>query len=75
MAWFVLDLVVLRSLSLTVQQQCLCAPTRRDIDLAHLEGRWLDVGVQSMRNLWHIPRKKLALWVCLALSSLPLHLV
>ncbi|KAG2417837.1 hypothetical protein HFD88_000936 [Aspergillus terreus] len=55
--------------------QCLCAPTRRDIDLAHLEGRWLDVGVQSMRNLWHIPRKKLALWVCLALSSLPLHLV
>ncbi|GES61301.1 hypothetical protein ATEIFO6365_0006076000 [Aspergillus terreus] len=55
--------------------QCLCAPTRRDIDLAHSEGRWLDVGVQSMRNLWRIPRKKLALWVCLALSSLPLHLV
>lgn len=74
MEWFVLDFGGARSLSLTVQQQCLCAPTRRDIDLAHLEGRWLDVGVQ-MRNLWHIPRKKLALWVCLALSSLPLHLV
>ncbi|KAJ5153644.1 uncharacterized protein N7500_009083 [Penicillium coprophilum] len=55
--------------------QCLCAPTRGDIDRAHSRGKWLDVGVQSMRNLWHIPRIKLFLWICLAFSSLPLHLI
>ncbi|PGH13119.1 hypothetical protein AJ79_03826 [Helicocarpus griseus UAMH5409] len=55
--------------------QCLCAPTRGDIDFAHSRGKWMDIGVQSIGNLWRIPRRKSFLWTCLAISSLPLHLV
>ncbi|ORY01666.1 hypothetical protein BCR34DRAFT_605840 [Clohesyomyces aquaticus] len=55
--------------------QCLCAPNRRDIDVAHREGRWLDVGVQSLRNLAYITPYKRWIWLLLGLSSLPLHLL
>ncbi|KAJ5817311.1 hypothetical protein N7447_009544 [Penicillium robsamsonii] len=51
--------------------QCLSVPTRLDLD----RGESLDIGILNMRNLSRIPRKKLALWVCLATSSLPLHLL
>ncbi|KAH7378303.1 hypothetical protein BKA66DRAFT_149201 [Pyrenochaeta sp. MPI-SDFR-AT-0127] len=54
--------------------QCLCAPTRTEIDKAHRKMIWLDIGVLSFRNLTHISRKRCVLWVCIALSSLPLHL-
>ncbi|KAE8419468.1 hypothetical protein BDV36DRAFT_294303 [Aspergillus pseudocaelatus] len=55
--------------------QCLSAPTRKDIDRAHGKGRWLDIGVPSIRNLRQGSRKRAILWLCLVLSSLPLHLV
>ncbi|KAB8202251.1 hypothetical protein BDV34DRAFT_215660 [Aspergillus parasiticus] len=54
--------------------QCLCAPTRKEIDRAHQKNQWLDIGVPSMRNLFRISKMKLILWLILALSSLPLHL-
>ncbi|KIW28005.1 uncharacterized protein PV07_07697 [Cladophialophora immunda] len=54
--------------------QCLSAPTRADINAAHLAGRWLDVGVPSLHNLRSIPGKRLVLWLALGVSSLPLHL-
>ncbi|KAB8263109.1 hypothetical protein BDV32DRAFT_9105 [Aspergillus pseudonomiae] len=54
--------------------QCLCAPTRTEIDRAHLKNQWLDIGVSSVRNLFRISKMKLILWLILALSSLPLHL-
>ena len=31
--------------------QCLSAPTRKDIDKAHAQHKWLDIGVPSIRNL------------------------
>lgn len=55
--------------------QCLSAPTRREIDKAHAARCWLDIGVPSVRNLRHISRRRLVLWVLLAASSLPLHLL
>ncbi|KAK6811974.1 hypothetical protein RU639_012298 [Aspergillus parasiticus] len=55
--------------------QCLSAPTRKDIDRAHGKGRWLDIGVPSVRNLRLVSRKRAVLWLLLVLSSLPLHLV
>lgn len=55
--------------------QCLSAPTRKNIDKAHRTGKWLDIGVQSMKNLRFIGPKKLFFWICLAVSSIPLHLV
>ncbi|BCS30579.1 uncharacterized protein APUU_80882S [Aspergillus puulaauensis] len=54
--------------------QCLAAPTRRDVDRAHARGKWLDIGVPSVRNLRQLPRLRLLLWLCLVLSSVPLHL-
>ncbi|MCJ1312051.1 hypothetical protein MMC25_005725 [Agyrium rufum] len=55
--------------------QILTAPTRAEIDEAHTRGRWLDIGVPSVRNLRSISRKRVLLWFGLAFSSLPLHLL
>lgn len=55
--------------------QCLSAPTRKDVDVAHARGKWLDIGVLSIRNLRCISRKRVILWALLGLSSLPLHLL
>ncbi|KAL2832622.1 hypothetical protein BDW59DRAFT_169440 [Aspergillus cavernicola] len=55
--------------------QCLSAPTRQDVDRAHGRKKWLDIGVPSVRNLWRIPKSRLLLWLCLVVSSVPLHLV
>lgn len=55
--------------------QCLCAPDREDIDRLHARGVWMDVGISSLRNLRWIARRRLFLWICLCLSSVPLHLV
>jgi len=55
--------------------QCMTAPSRSDIDCAHQQGKWLDVGIQSVRNLRYVPRWKAVLWLALLLSTLPLHLL
>lgn len=55
--------------------QCMTAPSRSDIDCAHQQGKWLDVGIQSVRNLRYVPRWKVVLWLALLLSTLPLHLL
>ncbi|KAF5374018.1 hypothetical protein D9757_010061 [Collybiopsis confluens] len=54
--------------------QSLCAPTRLQVDRAHQNGTWLDIGMQSMRNLGYTSRRKRVLWILLAASSIPLHL-
>lgn len=56
-------------------QQCLAAPSREDIDLAHEKRDWLEIGVSSVRNLSRISKGRVVLLVCLALTSLPLHLL
>lgn len=53
--------------------QCLAAPTRRDCDIAHARGSWLDIGVPSVRNLFHIQWSCRIVWTLLALSSIPIH--
>ncbi|OJJ99641.1 hypothetical protein ASPACDRAFT_52322 [Aspergillus aculeatus ATCC 16872] len=55
--------------------QCLAAPTRQIIDRAHRKGHWVDIGIPSLHNLSQVSRKHLIFWLCLALSSLPFHLV
>ncbi|GAB7366491.1 hypothetical protein MBLNU230_g8284t1 [Neophaeotheca triangularis] len=55
--------------------QCLTAPTREEADKAHREGRWLDIGVASIRNLFRIKWPKTALWFVLGLTSVPIHLL
>lgn len=55
--------------------QCMSAPTRKEIDRAHASGKWLDVGVQSVRNLFRISWRRAALYWLLGISSVPLHLL
>lgn len=55
--------------------QCLSSPTRQDIDKAHAQNRWLDIGILSVRNLRTITWKRIILWWLLAVTSLPLHLM
>ena len=59
----------------TACMQCLSSPTRQEIDKAHAQSSWLDIGTQSMRNLRWIGRRRQVLWGLLAFSSLPLHLL
>ena len=53
--------------------QVLSSPTRHDIDNAHRIGKWLDIGIPSVRNLWRIQKGKALLWWLLGLSSIPMH--
>ena len=55
--------------------QCLSAPTREEVDKAHAEWYWLDIGVLSFRNLKKIAARRTFLLVLLAMSSIPLHLL
>lgn len=52
-------------------QQCISAPTRDDVDVCHRKKDWMEIGVPSLRNLTRISRKRAALWLVLALSSVP----
>jgi hypothetical protein len=56
--------------------QCLSAPSRNEIDSAHGRGGYMDVGVQSLRNVvsGYLGGRKKVLWWVLMGSSLPLHL-
>ena len=55
--------------------QCLASPNREEVDQAHAKSIALDIGIQSIKNLRYISRKRAFLWALLALSSLPLHLL
>ncbi|KAL2839743.1 hypothetical protein BJY01DRAFT_250343 [Aspergillus pseudoustus] len=55
--------------------QCLCAPTRKDVDRVHQRGGWLNIGVPSLKNIRHVSKRRSALWFCLLVSSVPLHLL
>ena len=55
--------------------QCLSAPTRKEVNVAHAQGKWLDIGVPSMRNLKSIAKVRLYMWLALGLSAVPLHLM
>ncbi len=76
--WLHLAINVLSTLLLGASNygvQCLTSPTREEIDTAHGQHVWLDIGVPSVRNLGRIALSKTALWYLLAASSIPLHLL
>ncbi|KAI9888350.1 MAG: hypothetical protein M1814_000557 [Vezdaea aestivalis] len=60
---------------ISIGMQKLCAPTRQEVDRAHSEGKWLDIGVLSLRNLNKISKGRILIWTALALSSIPVHLL
>ncbi|KAG9196600.1 hypothetical protein G6011_01721 [Alternaria panax] len=54
--------------------QLLVAPTRTEVNNAHKDKRWLDIGIQSSRDLWKVNPKRRMIWMLLMLSSGLLHL-
>ena len=55
--------------------QVLSSPTRKDIDKAHAKHTFLDVGILSTRNLGRIPKRRLALFIIMGVSTIPVHLL
>ncbi|RGP71411.1 hypothetical protein FSPOR_3389 [Fusarium sporotrichioides] len=54
--------------------QTLAAPTRKEVDAAHKAGHWLEIGVQSFKNIRFLGWKKILFWSLFSLSSIPLLL-
>lgn len=76
--WADLATNALSTLLLAASNNCvqlLSAPTRQDIDLAHIRGKWLDIGAPSVRNLPVLGSMRLSLYALLLISSIPLHLM
>ena len=55
--------------------QCASSPTRQECDFAHARGDWLDIGIPGARNLKRIGFQRRVIWLLLALSSAPIHLL
>ena len=76
--WLHLIINVLSTLLLGASNytmQCLASPTREEVDRAHRQNRWLDIGVPSIRNLTRISPHRKILWWLLVISGVPLHLL
>lgn len=76
--WIHLIINVLSTLLLGASNytmQCLSSPTREEINRAHRQNVWLDIGTPSIRNLLRISRIRISLWWLVAISSVPLHLM
>ncbi|RYP32041.1 hypothetical protein DL767_005395 [Monosporascus sp. MG133] len=55
--------------------QLQAAPTRANVERARNDGKWLDIGVPSLRNLRYISFWRRLSWALLAFSSVPFHLI
>ena len=76
--WLHLAINILSTLLLGASNycmQCLSSPSRAEIDSAHSEHIWLDIGVPSVRNLRRVSWNKIILWWLFAVSTIPLHLL
>ena len=51
--------------------QCISSSTRGEIDVAHSKGKYLDIGLPSLKNLDGSKRK--VVFTYLVLSTIPLH--
>ena len=69
----ILSTLLLASSNATMQ--CLSAPTRKEVDAAHSKEKWLDIGISSLRNWRFMSNWRRIVYILLAASSLPLHLL
>jgi hypothetical protein len=59
----------------TYAMQGITAPTRAEVDVAHAKGKWVEIGAPSLRNLLHVRRRNTWIWLLLAITSMPFHLL
>ncbi|KAK2774389.1 hypothetical protein CKAH01_03622 [Colletotrichum kahawae] len=55
--------------------QLLVSPTREDVDRAHAQRRWMDIGCMSVKNLRFISNPRRVLFGLFALIWIPFHLL
>ncbi|KAI8302972.1 hypothetical protein K4K59_000289 [Colletotrichum sp. SAR11_240] len=55
--------------------QLLVCPTREDVDKAHAQRRWMDIGCMSVKNLRFISNGRRVLFVLFGLIWIPFHLL
>ena len=55
--------------------QCLSSPTRAEVDKAHANGSWLDIGLPSLTNIFKVARCRKTIWWVLVCTTIPLHLL
>ncbi|KAI8257729.1 hypothetical protein K4K58_003758 [Colletotrichum sp. SAR11_239] len=55
--------------------QLLVSPTREDVDRAHAQRRWMDIGCMSVKNLRFISNGRRVLFVLFGLIWIPFHLL
>ncbi|KAK6225711.1 hypothetical protein QIS74_01758 [Colletotrichum tabaci] len=76
--WIHLLINLLGTGMLSASNYCMqlqAAPTRENVDTAHKAGKWLDIGIPSLRNLRYLSNWRRASWALLAISSIPVHLI
>jgi hypothetical protein len=74
--WVHLLINILSTGMLSASNFCMqlqAAPTRANVDQAHENNEWMDIGVSSYRNLKYISKSRKVAWALLAVSSLPIH--
>ncbi|KAF1990616.1 hypothetical protein K402DRAFT_460066 [Aulographum hederae CBS 113979] len=54
--------------------QGVAAPTREEVDRAHAKTEYVEIGVQSFRNMRLIGWGRVVLWLLLGVTSVPFHL-
>ncbi|KAK7983598.1 P-loop containing nucleoside triphosphate hydrolase protein [Apiospora arundinis] len=76
--WLHLLINVLSTGLLSASNYCMqlqAAPTRKELDEVHKRGDWMDIGILSLRNLRYIDNRRKVVYILLALSSVPIHLI
>jgi hypothetical protein len=69
---------ILSTVMLAMSNYCmqgLVAPSRTDVDRAHSNNQWLEIGSASLKNLLAMNTRSKVLWSILCLTSTPFHLL
>lgn len=77
-SWLHVLISVLSMLMLSASNYCMqlqVSPTRAQVDEAHREGKSLDIGLHTLRNMRYIGGWRRISWAILALTSLPINVL
>lgn len=55
--------------------QVLNSPTRAEVDAAHAKGKYVEIGVPSLSNVFALSKFKAVAWIVLVVFSLPVHML
>lgn len=77
-SWLHVLISVLSMLMLSASNFCMqlqVSPTRANVDEAHAEDGWVDVGLHTVQNMRYVRGWRLARWAILALTSIPINML